>query len=272
MRKLFFVLAFVWMMLSAWSQSVITGHVLEQDSISPIEGAEVTFSGFNLFGDTLLLRFYSDTLGYYEAQLDEGQYEVSASAMGYEPSFLADSLVIIEGIITDSIDFILHEIYRPVRYVAARPFAGDMVRVSWSMSEPRLHEDFETGDFSLFHWDNSISEFPWTIDNTHAYEGGFCMKSTCEGVADGRSEIEVSVYVPWSGQMSFQSKISSENPWDAGFFYIDNVKLLEISGLTDWEKYYFDVTEGEHVFRWAYIKDGNTDEGDDCFYVDVCNL
>ena len=268
MRKLFFVLAFVFGALSAWSQGVVSGYVLEQDGIVPIEGAEITFSGFNLAGDTLLLQFYSDTLGFYEAQLDEGCYVVSAIAMGYGPIFLADSLIVTEGMVADSIDFILYEIYYPVRYVAARPYAGDMVRVSWSMNEPMLQEDFETGDFSRFHWDNSISDYPWAIDDAHAYQGGFCIKSTCEGVADGRSEIEVSVYVPWSGQMSFQSKISSESPWDAGFFYIDDVKLLETSGLAEWETHYFNVTEGEHVFRWAYHKDTNTDEGDDCFYVD----
>ena len=210
MRKLFFVLAFVFGALSAWSQGAVSGYVLEQDGIVPIAGAEITFSGFNLVGDTLLLQFYSDTLGFYEAQLDEGCYAVSAFATGYEPIFLADSLIVTEGMVAGSIDFILYEIYYPVHYVAARPYAGDMVRVSWSMNEPMLQEDFETGDFSRFHWDNSISDYPWAIDDAHAYQGGFCMKSTCEGVADGRSEIEVSVYVPWSGQMSFQSKISSE--------------------------------------------------------------
>ena len=268
MRKLVLVLALFMATLSARSQGVVTGHVLEQDGVVPIEGAEIAFSGFNLAGDTLLLYFYSDSIGYYEAQLDEGRYAVSASAEGYEFFFLADSLVITEEMPVDTIDFILHEIYHAVRYVAARPYAGDMVRVSWSMNEPMLHEDFETGDFSRFHWDNNISDFPWTIDSIHAHEGSYCMKSTCEGVADGRSETEVSVFVPWSGQMSFQSKVSSESPWDAGFFYIDDVQMLESSGVTGWEEHVFDITEGEHVFRWAYRKDALTDEGDDCFYVD----
>lgn len=268
MRKLLLVLVFVLMTVSAWSQGVVVGHVLEQDGVVPIEGAEVTFSGFSLEGDTLLLSFYSDTIGYYEALLDEGSYVVSAQAEGYLPIFLSDTLVITEGMAADTINFVLHEICYPVQYVAARPFSGDMVRVSWSMNEPLLHEDFETGDFSHFRWENGISDYPWVINETHAVEGDFCMKSTCEGVADGHSEIEVSVYVPWSGQMSFQSMISSENLWDAGFFFIDNVQMLESSGITEWETHVFDITEGEHVFRWAYHKDALTDEGDDCFYVD----
>ena len=120
-RKLVFVLALFFATLSARSQGVITGHVLEQDGVEPIEDAEIAFSGFNLVGDTLLLHFYSDSAGYYEAQLDEGRYAVSARAEGYELFFLADSLVITEEMSSDTIDFILYEIYHAVRYVAVRP-------------------------------------------------------------------------------------------------------------------------------------------------------
>ena len=94
------------------------------------------------------------------------------------------------------------------------------------------------------------------------------MRSNCAGQPEGRSEIEVSVYVPWSGEMRFQSKISSEANWDRGYFYIDNVKLLECSGESDWEEHRYALTEGEHLFRWAYVKDATNDDGDDCFYVD----
>ena len=110
----------------------------------------------------------------------------------------------------------LRDLALPVRYVSARQFTDDLVRISWSMHDPLLVEDFETGDFSRFPWNNNLSDHPWTIDTLQAYEGHFCMKSTCEGVGGGISQIEVSVYVPLEGQMSFFSKISSESPWDMG--------------------------------------------------------
>ena len=156
----------------------------------------------------------------------------------------------------------------PVRYVAARQFTDDLVRISWSMHDPMLFEDFETGDFGLFPWNNNLSDYPWVIDTLNAYEGEFCMKSTCEGVGNGISQIEVSVYVPLEGQMSFYSMISSESPWDMGRFYLDGVKKMECAGEEDWTEHQFDITVGEHVFRWDYVKDASTDVGDDCFYVD----
>ena len=268
MKKIIGIVSLLLLSIASFGQGVVSGHVYEQDGIVPIEGATITFSGYSLAGDTLLIEFLTDTLGYYEAMMEEGSYAVSAAAEGYQTIFLSDSLIIEEGQVVDSLDFLLHEIYVPVRYVAARHFANDFVRLSWSMNEPPLYEDFETGDFSRFNWDNAFSDYPWAVDSTHSYEGEYCMKSTCEGQAEGRSEIEVSVYVPWSGEMRFQSKISSETNWDRGYFYIDDVKLLECSGESGWEEHRFPITEGEHLFRWAYVKDAINDYGDDCFYVD----
>ena len=165
-------------------------------------------------------------------------------------------------------DASLRDLVLPVRYVSARQFTDDLVRISWSMHDPLLVEDFETGDFSRFPWNNNLSDHPWTIDTLQAYEGNFCMKSTCEGVGGGISQIEVSVYVPLEGQMSFYSRISSESPWDMGRFYLDGIKKMECAGEEEWTEHQFDITVGEHVFRWDYVKDASTDVGDDCFYVD----
>ena len=251
-----------------YGQSTIEGGVFEQDGSSPIEGAEIHFAGFGLQGDTLDLLFYSDSLGYYGGEINAGLYFVSASAEGYETNYLADSLLVEDGQSLSDIDFVLFEICHPVRYVAARHFATDLVRLSWSMNEPLIYEDFESGDFSRFSWNNSLSEHPWAIDSIHACEGQYCMKSSCEGVDDGLSAIEVSVYVPLPGQMAFFSKVSSESPWDVGRFYLDGTKLMECSGDEDWAEHRFDITAGEHLFRWTYAKDASTNDGDDCFYVD----
>ena len=261
------VFAFLAAGRNVWAQIVVNGHVYEQDGITPLDAATVTFSGINVTGDTLVYQFTTDESGHYYNNVTAGTYRVWASAEGYETEFLADSLYLMTGQM-QTINFSLHELFFPVRYVAARQFTNNLVRISWSTHDPLLVEDFETGDFSRFPWNNNLSDYPWAVDTLHAYEGNFCMKSTCEGVGGGISQIEVYVYVPLEGQMSFYSKISSESPWDMGRFYLDGVKKMECSGEEDWTEHRFDISVGEHVFRWDYVKDASTDVGDDCFYVD----
>ena len=271
MRRLVAVLMVLAFLLSgrmAWAQTAISGTVYEQDTITPIEGAVVTFSGITELSDTLVFQFVTDTLGFYQDSLVAGSYRVWASAEGYETVYLSDSLQVMEGQALTSIDFVMHEILHPVCYVLARQFTNDLVRLTWSMHDPLLYEDFETGDFSRFNWIDTLSAYPWSIDSIHAYDGNYCMKSTCEGVGSGESLIEVSVYVPLSGQMSFFSKVSSESLYDVGRFYLDGTKKMECSGEEDWTEHLVDITAGDHVFRWTYKKDSSTDEGDDCFYVD----
>ena len=262
------VFAFLVAERDVWAQIVVEGHVYEQDGVIPIEAATVTFSGINTSGDTLVYQFTTDSLGHYNNSVTAGTYRIWASAEGYASEFLADSLPIMGGQMQNAIDFSLHELFFPVRYVAARQYTSNLARISWSMHEPLLVENFETGDFSRFPWNNNLSDYPWTIDTLHAYEGNSCMKSTCDGIGGGISQIEVSVYVPLEGQMSFYSKISSESPWDIGCFFLDGIKKIECSGEEDWTEHRFDISVGEHVFRWNYVKDASTDVGDDCFYVD----
>ena len=270
MEKFRFILVFVLLLLTvmAKAEGNVSGQVLEQDGVTPIEMALVSFSGISVEGDTLSYQFESDTIGLYEAVIEAGIYQVWASAEGYTTAYLIDSLIVEEEQTITGIDFILYETCNPVDYVSARYFGDDMVRVSWSMRAPLLYEDFETGDFSRFPWDNTVSAFPWVIDTTHAYSGTYCMKSTCEGQEDGLSQIEVVAFVPSDGQMRFFSRISSESLWDIGSFYIDGNLLLECSGDDGWEEHVFPVTQGEHFFRWSYRKDVSSDEADDCFYVD----
>ena len=269
MMRFFVVLAFVLMVPRlAMSQVLVYGEVNEQDYTTPIENATVTFSGIDTAGDTVVYQLVTDSLGYFADSINAGMYRVWASADGYQTEYESDSLEIVEGEYFWGLYFVLYEIYHPVRYVAARQFTNDLVRITWSMHDPLLYEDFESGDFNRFPWNNTISDYPWAIDSLHAYEGQYCMKSTCEGVGNGVSQIEVSVYVPIEGQMSFYCKVSSENPWDMGRFYLDGVKKMECAGEEGWTEHQFDITVGEHVFRWDYIKDASTDVGDDCFYVD----
>ena len=69
--------------------------------------------------------------------------------------------------------------------------------------------------------------------------------------------------------MSFYWKVSSEENYDFLEFYIDGSLQDQISHLVDWEqKTYTITTSGSHVLEWRYIKDGNTNAGSDCGWVD----
>ena len=273
MMRILTVLAFVLMgSRLALGQVLVYGEVDEQDWYTPIENATVTFSGVDVSGDTVVYQLVTDSLGLFADSINAGVYRVWASAEGYQTEYESDSLEVVEGEYFWGLYFVLYEIYHSVRYVAARQFTNDLVRITWSKHDPLLFEDFETGDFSRFNWIDTLSTYPWSIDSVHAYEGNYCMKSTCEGVGNGESQIEVSVYVPLAGKMSFFSKVSSESYYDMGRFYLDGIKKMECSGEEDWTEHLVDITAGEHVFRWTYKKDSSTDVGDDCFYVDCIHF
>ena len=136
MMRLLMVLAFVLMgSRLVVGQVLVYGEVDEQDWLTPIENATVTFSGIDVSGDTLVYHLITDSLGYFADSINEGVYRVWASAEGYEPDYMSDSLEIVEGGFSFGLYFVLHEIYHPVRYVEAHQFSGDLVRVSWSMND-----------------------------------------------------------------------------------------------------------------------------------------
>ena len=125
-----------------------------------------------------------------------------------------------------------------------------------------MQEDFESGDFSQHDWENN----GWSISN-NAYEGDYCMSSNNHS-SYSSSSIQVMVDIPVNRQMSFWSRISSESGYDHGRFYIDDQEMGAWSGNGGWEQHIYDVTAGEHTFKWSYSKDGSVNSYDDCFYVD----
>jgi len=72
-----------------------------------------------------------------------------------------------------------------------------------------------------------------------------------------------------TGTVRFRWKVSSELDYDFLEFYIDGSRLDRISGSVDWrEKIYTISISGSHTLEWRYVKDGGTDTGSDCGWVD----
>ncbi len=259
----------------------VNGHVYEQDGETGIADATVKFVGEDEFGVARTFSFTTNDQGYYSGVLLAGEYSGKASCEGYQEVAYSDNpVVIIYEETTEDIDFIMDENFNPVAQVIAEYYPdpenpeSPYVKVYWSwniMQGQNIIEDFETGDFSSYDWNNDAT-YPWTIVTTNPYEGTYCMKSGGSGVDNAVSSISVTVEIPRNGLMSFYGKISSETNWDFGYFYIDGQQMGKYSGAGSWAEYEFAITEGSHTFQWKYQKDFMVSANDDCFYVDYISF
>ena len=256
----------------------INGYVWEQDGETGIENAIVTLTGQDEFGDTQTYTATTDANGYYSKQVYAGTYtNAVASKEGYQDVVTVHPLpfTVAYDAQVDSVNFLMDENFDPVCTVIAEYYPDSLdpespyVKVYWGCGLPgeEIIEPFETGDFSLFDWQIDPT-YLWTITTNDPYEGTYCMKSGCAGVNSVISNMTVTVNIPADGEMSFFGKISSEQGWDYGYFFIDGTQMGSYTGAGNWGERTFPITAGDHTFQWRYEKDGSVNNNDDCFYVD----
>lgn len=131
-------------------------------------------------------------------------------------------------------------------------------------------EDWETGDFTKFDWQNEGTS-PWEIVTTDPFEGTYCAASG--SIGDNQStEFEIEYEVMGSNTIKFFKKVSTESNYDYLRFYIDNNVQGEWSGTVAWSEEEYDVTAGVHTFKWVYEKDYSTTSGSDKVWVDYISL
>ena len=260
------------------NETGINGYVWEQDGETGIENAIVTLTGQDEFGDTQTYTATTDANGYYSKQVYAGTYtNAVASKEGYQDVVTVHPLPFTAAYNAqvDSVSFIMDENFDPVCTVIAEYYPDSLdpespyVKVYWGCGLPgeEIIEPFETGDFSLFDWQIDAN-YPWSITTTDPYEGTYCMKSGGAGVNNVISNMTVTVNIPADGEMSFFGKISCEQSWDYGYFFIDGTQMGSYTGAGNWGERKFPITAGDHTFQWQYTKDGSVNNNDDCFYVD----
>ena len=260
------------------NETGINGYVWEQDGETGIENAIVTLTGQDEFGDTQTYTATTDANGYYSKQVYAGTYtNAVASKEGYQDVVTIHPLpfTVAYDAQVDSVNFLMDENFDPVCTVIAEYYPDSLdpespyVKVYWGCGLPgeEIIEPFETGDFSLFDWQIDAN-YPWIITTTDPYEGTYCMKSGGAGVNSVISNMTVTVNIPADGEMSFFGKISSEQGWDYGYFFIDGTQMGQYTGAGSWGERKFPITAGDHTFQWQYTKDGSVNNNDDCFYVD----
>lgn len=128
-----------------------------------------------------------------------------------------------------------------------------------------IKDDFETGDLSTFEWNDGNAA--WSVIQG-GYEGEYCVASPANGQNNKTYTLSLTAEIFSDGYVSFYRKVSSEEGYDFLTFSIDNKELGNWSGEADWAKVEFEVESGLHNFKWEYVKDVSSKEGDDRAYID----
>lgn len=145
----------------------------------------------------------------------------------------------------------------------------------FNFSARAIIEDWESVSFNQFDWAMGGNK-PWAINFSDPQQG-FC--SAKSGNADDGeiSSLEVTMDVIGYDDISFFSRVSSENGSDYLKFYIDNNLAGLWSGETGWQEQSYEVTPGYHTFKWSFEKDNFNSAGADAGWIDYivfpsCNL
>jgi hypothetical protein len=129
-------------------------------------------------------------------------------------------------------------------------------------------ENFETGDFSNFPWQNSSPQ-PWTVESgpDYAHSGDYGAKSGT--ISHNQStELSLTLNVGADGNITFWRKVSSEANYDFLRFSIDGTEMGSWSGNQAWAQSSYPVTAGNRTFTWEYSKDSSVSSGSDCAWID----
>ena len=134
-----------------------------------------------------------------------------------------------------------------------------------------LVEDFETGNFTKYTWNNT-DQNPWEIATDDKVDGQYSMKSKTN--LDHRSTSKISI--TWTStiddSISYYRKVSTESNYDKFYFKMDGEEMENASGEIGWERAAFFVPAGTHTFSFEYDKDYSVSEGSNCVWIDYLQL
>ena len=218
----------------------VKGVVIDADSGLPVpcsitvEGNENVISNDIEYGD-------------YYRLLTPGTYQITFNSIGYEPQ--SQTINVNDSAVTLNIELAVDE----------------------GLSFANI-ENFESQTFDNYNWQFS-GDADWQISDT-AVEGLYSAKS---GNIDNNqiSEISLNIFTDDPSEVSFYKKVSCENVgsqtgnyYDYLAFYIDGVEQEKWAGEIDWSLSTFPLSSGEHILKWAYVKDQGVLSGQDATWID----
>lgn len=173
--------------------------------------------------------------------------------------------------------------------IAASATVGSMYPLSFSINNAeyelnmpyslmigRAMEDFESNSFTAFAWNNN-NQYPWEITTSNIYAGNYSARSNSSlphgsgswwSSTNSNSDLSITLNVTEASPISYFRKVSSESGYDMFSFSIDGTTKEELSGEVAWSQASFDVTPGNHTFRFRYSKDASQTSGSDCAWID----
>ena len=118
-------------------EGTVTTLATEQGGNEPLAGATVTFYGKDEFDNDVNFETTTDDNGYYSVTVKAGIYNRGvATYAGMEPASMAEESVTVAYEGTETVDFIIHEEYKPVLSVYAEEIDPSMSKVTWSLTTP----------------------------------------------------------------------------------------------------------------------------------------
>ena len=114
----------------------VSGFVFEQDSVTGIAEATVTFTGIDEYDIGRSFSFTSNEDGSYSGNIYAGVYYVCATAPGYRNGRYSELVEIEFDSVMSGINIVMHEIFHPIGAVYAEEADSAVVKVYWSWTAP----------------------------------------------------------------------------------------------------------------------------------------
>jgi len=154
-----------------------TGTVTELISGEPVAGVTVKFNGKDEFNNNVSFEGTTNDNGVYTITAKAGTYVGVASLEGMEPNYSTSVTLAYDG--TETVDFVIHEVYKPVLSVLATEVDPTLAKVQWSVNYAisgggtsgagdTFTEDFESGSLPTG-WatiDADGDGYTWTLAST----------------------------------------------------------------------------------------------------------
>ncbi len=225
-----------------WNSSVVQNVMLLLENRIIVKGSVIDAQTGNFLKDTKIFfksdsvfENLTDTEGKYFDTIHHNLNTISVFKSGYQP-ILFDKILLNDTLI----DFAL---------LKSNPYS------------------FEHGIPSEFTFSGNAA---WTRDSTNAFDSLCSMKSGA--IADNQSSIMQLSINTQKGKIYFYKKVSSDTLPDSLIFYIDDIKQQAWTGEDNWSLESFDISAGNHVFKWVYKKNSSGSAGNDCAWIDYVNL
>lgn len=159
-----------------------------------------------------------------------------------EAGFLAEAVISVS--VDESYDIRDHSVI-DFECINGSYFFSDSLRI-WV---GRKVEDFESGDFSSYNWEQGY-QAGWHISED-AYEGSFCACADSVIYADNMI-LSMEINVIRDGNISFYKKTRLGVPIRKLLFKIDGLWMGSWKETEDWSLESFPIRHGHHIIEWDF--------------------